>query len=388
MYDYMIIGGGIIGSSIARELAYATNASIAVIEKESQVGMHASGRNSGVIHSGFNLKPGSTKARMCVEGSRKLRDYCREHKVDMDETGTIVAASDSDEVAVLEELLQRGIENEVPGIEMITREQLRQKEQYSAGIAALYSPTGAVVDSAQLLNSIVEDSKKQGVTYIMNSKVKEIDGDNIITTNRTIKAKHIINCAGLYADKIAHMIGIGNAYSVIPFRGEYFEVARDCVNSMIYQPPNLEFPFLSIHLTRETDGRILAGPSAVLSLGRESYDKQINCKETAQMLLSTNFLLLATHPEFLKMAYQNFKTSLTKKAFLEQVRSLVPDIRAEDLTPSRSGIRAQMVERNGKLVDDILVIYSENSTHVLNTVSPGMTCSLAFAEHIVRKISE
>ncbi len=386
MPHYIVIGGGIIGSAIALELGRRQAGEVTVLEKESAVGRHASGRNSGVIHSGINQKPGSMKARMCLEGSRRLREYCSRKGVPMLECGTLVVARHEKEMAVVDRLLSLGRECGVPGLSIIGRTQLKEREPCAEGVAALFSPTGAVVDSLALLKSVASEAQARGIKYRFIHKVMAIQGTRVVTNQGDIQGDYIINCAGLYADQIAHMMGVGKEYRVIPFRGEYMEVKNCGVRSMIYQPPDLRFPFLSIHLTRETDGRVLAGPSAVISCGRESYDKEWDWTETMSMVFSRQFLGLVSSTSFLTVAFQNVRISLSKKVFFEQIRLLAPSIKFEDITPARSGIRAQMVDCKGNMVDDILVERREHSTHILNAVSPGMTCSLAFAEYVVNEV--
>ena len=252
--------------------------------------------------------------------------------------------------------------------------------------AAFLSPTGATVDSPALLQSLAEEAKSAGVNFRFCQKVTAIEKRRVVTDREKIETDYVINCAGLYADKIAHWMGVGRQYRVVPFRGEYLEVKRCDVRSMIYQVPDLRFPFLSIHLTRETDGRVLAGPSAVLAFGREAYDKEWDFKEMGGLFTSRQFWGLVRNPEFLGMAAGNIKTSISKKAFLKQIQSLIPSVQAEQLAPARSGIRAQLVDSKGEMVNDLLVEPGENSTHVLNAVSPGMTSSLAFAEYVARQI--
>ncbi len=383
MKRYVVIGSGVIGSSIAHELARRKLGRITVVEKESSFGFHASGRNSGVIHSGINQKPGTIKATMCLEGSRRLRGYCRDKGVPMNQCGTLVVARDGKELEVLETLLRMGKECGVPDLEIIDKIELHEKEPQAKGIAALFSPTGATVDSLRLLEAIIDDARSLGVEYRFSHQVSGIEGTRLMANQGSIEGDYIVNCAGLYADKIAHMMDVGKEYRVIPFRGEYMELKGCDVRGMIYQPPDLRFPFLSVHLTRETDGRVLAGPSAVLSWGRESYKKEIHWKETLETISSRQFMRMILNPAVLRLALENAKTSLSKHSFCQQVKSLVSGVEDHQFYPFRSGIRAQMVDDHGRLVDDIKVEFKENSTHVLNAVSPGMTCSLAFAEYLV-----
>lgn len=386
MKHYAVIGGGIIGSAIGLALAKRKAGQVTILEKESSLGMHASGRNSGVIHSGINQKPGSVKAKMCVQGSRMLRAYCRQKGVPMNECGTLVVARNEREVGTLKQLFSMGRECGVPGLEIISAAELKEKEPAARGVAALFSPTGATVDSLLLLAAVAEEARSVGVAYRFNCEVLDAKDGRLLLSRGTLEADHVINCAGLQADRVAHRMGVGSRYRIIPFRGEYFEV-KDCkIRSMIYRAPDLRFPFLSIHLTRETSGRVLAGPSAVLSFGRESYHKEWQWRDLADMFSSPQFLRLVTHPAFLRLALQNAGTSLSKRAFLREVQSLAEDVKPDQLLPWRSGIRAQMVDEKGNMVDDILVEYGKNATHVLNAVSPGLTCSLAFAEYVASKI--
>lgn len=385
-YDFIIIGSGVIGAALARELSSRRAGSILVLEKEPSPGQHASGRNSGVIHSGINQKPGSLKAKMCLAGSQRLRAYCVSRKIPMNVCGTLVVARNKEEIQTLEKLKEMGKACGVEGLRLLSREELSKREPEASALTALLSPNGATVDSKALLSALIEEARQSGVQFHFNEEVLKIDKPFIRTKSFPYEAKHLINCAGLYSDKIAHKMGLAKNLRIIPFRGEYMEVKNCLVNSMIYQPPDLRFPFLSIHLTRETDGKVLAGPSAVLALGREAYEKQIVSHEALEMFFSPHFLRLATNKTFLQMAFANAKTCLLKKVFLKQIQSLVPSVRLEDIQPYRAGIRAQMVDSNGKLLDDLLVHYEKDSTHVLNAVSPGMTSALPFAEYVVDRI--
>ena len=221
----------------------------------------------------------------------------------------------------------------------------------------------------------------------MREKILAISNSIVKTESNNYKAKHIINCAGLYADKVAHMMKIALGYEVIPFRGEYMEVKNLALNSMIYQVPNLKYPFLGVHLTKTVNNKVLAGPTVTLSFGRESYNKEINFKESFEMIRSLNFWRMALKREFLKLALENGKISLSKKAFLSEIQKLCSQkISKDDIKPYKSGIRAQMVDNKGRMVKDMLVVFRKDSTHILNAVSPGLTSCLAFAEYVVDNI--
>jgi len=382
-YSYLIIGGGIIGSSVARELAMRGRGPVAVCEKEHELGLHASGRNSGVLHSGINQKPGSLKARMCVEGNRRMRAFCKEHGVRLQECGTVVVSRNRREEQALELLLEMGSQAGVEGLRIMDREELAEREPSVAGEKALISPNGSIVDSEAMVRAVAEDAKASGVEYFLGAEVTAVRDGTVITSRGDFRAVHLINCAGLYTDRIARMMGAGAGYRIIPFRGEYMQLHNCVVNSMVYQVPDLRYPFLGVHLTRTVHGEVLAGPTAMLSFGRESYEKQIRLAESIQMLASVNFWRLVSSAEFLRLVAHNGRISFSDRAFLAEIRTLCPQARMEDMAPYRSGIRAQMVDRRGRMVDDMLVEFRQDSTHVLNAVSPGMTAALAFAEYIV-----
>ncbi len=392
VYDYAIIGGGVIGSAIARKLALETRSNIAVFEKESAVGEHASGRNSGVVHSGFNALPlpkdSSLKSRLCVEGNRLLTNYAWEKGIPFRNCGTFVVARTKAEERSLYMLLGQGLVAGVPGLRIIDGKELNEHEPGVVGNLALYSPTGSIIDGKKLTQQLALDAQSIGAEYFFNHTVQGIGARSLQTTKGEYQIKHLINCAGLYADKIAHMMNVGQEYTIVPFRGEYVELKGAKVNSMVYAAPlNPQYPFLGVHLTTTLEGKVLAGPNAVLAMGREAYNGKVNLKETAQMITTPQFLRLVSSSSFLKLAYENARTSLSKAAFLEETNALLKEPLAMDsLAPYRAGIRAQVVDRQGNMVDNILIRSTHTSTHVLNAVSPGMTCSLAFADYLVNQI--
>ncbi len=386
--SFVIIGGGIIGSGIAREILMRKLGRVIILEKEDHLGEHASGRNSGVIHSGINQSPGSIKAKMCLEGSKRLRQYCREHHVPMNECGTIVVAQNEQEELVLAKLLEMGASVGVENLRMIDQKELNRLEPSVIGKKALVSPSGAVVHSLSLLEKVAAEVKSMNGRYVLSTRAIQIKENRVKTNHGEWEADHIVNAAGLYSDKIAHMMGVGLDYTIIPFRGEYMDVANVHLNTMVYQAPNLKYPFLSVHLTKMIDGRVLAGPTATLSLGRESYKKEIKLNETLEMLAGSTFWRMVSSGEFRNLAFHNARISLFKHEFLKEIQKLCPSVSLKDIASYKSGIRAQMVNRQGKMLDDIVVEFREKSTHILNAVSPGMTSSLAFAEYLVNKIEK
>ena len=388
-YDIVIIGAGIIGSALASELSKRFDIKIAIIDKENSIGYHASSRNSGVIHSGFYYKPNSLKAKLCVEGNLQLNQYCERKNIPFKRTGTLVVGKDNVEKENLEFLLERSKNNNVQGVRIINKEELLKVEPYSMGKFALYSPMGSIVDSKRLVQSIGHDARINGVDILLNQKVrsinKKINKLIINTSTKTVSTKFLINCAGVYADNIAKMMELELNYQIIPFRGEYFELPKNksyMVNSMIYPVPDPKLPFLGIHLTKTIDGRVIVGPNAVLAPGKEAYrNLDVNFNELSKILSYGGFWRMLVNNR--KRVKEEFIQSLMKTKLLDKARDLLPHIELNELIRSYSGIRAQLVDDNGELVDDLVVKEHDDSIHILNAVSPGMTCSIPFANYIV-----
>lgn len=389
LHDVAVIGAGVLGCAVARELKLRhPEKDVILLEKEDRVGAHTSSRNSGVIHSGINQKPGSLKAKLCVQGGRLLKAFCAKENVPMKEVGTVVLARTPEESTTIRELERRAKANGVPGVRVLDRVMLKRAEPFACAEEALLSPKGAIVDSAQLVAAIAADAAKRGVSLVLDAEAKEITdkGEHLAirTAVGNFHARFLVNCAGLHADEVAWMMDVGREYCVIPFRGDYYHLRPErsfLVNSMIYPAPNLELPFLGIHLTKRTDGSVIVGPNASLALGREHYKgSSINWHDTVRMLCDLRFARLMSDLDFLKIALKELRLSFSKGAFAEAARELVPEISKDDLAPDQSGIRAQLVDRRGHLADDFVSDRTDKSFHVLNAVSPAMTCALAFAE--------
>src|SRR3989338_4932849 len=394
-YDAIIVGAGVIVCAVARALAEKQPRwKILVLEKERDVARHTSGRNSGVIHSGFNAAPGTLKARFCVEGNRRLREYCKKRGVAMQEVGTVVVALNDEDESVLAALLRRGRENGVPGIEIVPQARLRELEPHSAGRAALHSPTGSIVDGAGVARAYAEDATAAGVSFSFFHRVLGVEssgpGHRIRTDRDICESDHFVNCAGLYADRIAHTMGVAKDLTIYPFRGDYFRLVESkshLVRSMIYPAPNVKYPFLGIHFTKKVTGEVLAGPNAVLAFGRESYRPlDIHLGDTVSMLSDARFWRIVAGPEFRALAVEQLKTTLFKRVFLDRARWLLPQLELGDIARAQSGNRAQLVNRAGNLVEDLVIEESGRSIPVLNAVSPGLTCSLPFADYVVEKL--
>ena len=388
-YDIIIIGGGIIGCAIAKSIISKTKKKVAVLEKENHVGEHASSRNSGVIHSGFYYKPNSLKARFCVEGNKKLLEYCLLNNVPYKKTGTLVVAKNEHDSETLYKLLDRGKINNVPGIKIVNNDELRKIEPYVKGKKGLYSPTGSIVNSKILVKTMAAETKNNGVDFLFGEQVLKISQKNdqilVNTKNYKIKSKYLINCAGIYADRIANLTGLKLNYRIIPFRGKYYQLIKEksfLLKSMVYPIPDPNLPFLGIHITRTIDNNIIVGPNAVLAFGREAYsNKQFSISDIKDIISYDGFwkmMLLNS----VKMKNE-FIQSFSKGKFVEQAQNLIPNLKSADFQEGYSGIRAQLVDRDGKLVDDLIIKNQNNITHILNAVSPGMTCSLPFADYVV-----
>ena len=388
-YDVAIVGGGVVGCSAAKHLAERSSHSVCVIEKEHRLGEHQSGRNSGVLHPGFNYPPGSTKAAFATEGTRRMKAYAEEHGVPIEEFGVVVAATDRKEEARLRDLQSQAEANGITA-EIIGREELREREPHAAGRTALYCPEAASIDSLQYLHTLAKEAKNLGVDFFMGHRVEAVDrrgsGHRLATSNGEIRADYLLNAAGLYADELAAELGVGESYRVIPFRGEYYELVpdrADLCETMIYPAPDPELPFLGVHFTRRTDGKVIVGPNAVLAFGREAYrTTDVDLRELARTLCYPGFWKLMASPRMLRVGWEELNKSYRKERFVAAARELVPDARPADFRRSYAGIRAQLVSADGDLVKEPVFEHGPDSLHVLNAVSPGLTCSLPFGDHL------
>jgi L-2-hydroxyglutarate oxidase len=391
MYDVAIVGGGIVGLSTGMALAKQyPQLKIVMIEKEETIACHQTGRNSGVIHSGIYYKPGSLKARFAREGNRELVDFCKTYGITYEMCGKVIVAVDKQELELMDNLYKRGLENGLR-VKKIGREELLELEPHVNGIGAIHVLDCGIVDYKKVsltYQRLIEEFDNEFRFSTKVEKVYENSDEVTLETNRgTIKARYLINCAGLYSDKLAKMAGLETGMKIVPFRGEYYELVKEkehLVKNLIYPVPNPNFPFLGVHLTRMITGGIHAGPNAVLAFRREGYKKtDVHMKELFEVL---------GYPGFWKMALPNVKEgmhelirSLFKKAFLKSLQRLVPEIQMNDIVPSSSGVRAQALTRDGRLVDDFAIFEGKRSIHVCNAPSPAATASLKIGQEIVRR---
>ena len=390
MYDVAIIGGGIIGLSAAyKVIKEYSSKKLIVIEKEPRVAAHQTGNNSGVIHSGIYYKPGSSKAVNCRFGVKTLLQFCDKYGIKYDLCGKLIIANNERELPRLMELYNRGMRNNVPGIRLLDKDGIKEREPHTVGIKGIHSPTTGIIDYQDVCNVCVNIIEQNGGKIQLNSKVIDIvrDNDGIVieTTQGKFHSKSVINCSGLYSDRIAKMSETNLGIKIIPFRGEYYKLKTDrahLVKNLIYPVPNPEFPFLGVHFTRKIDGTVEAGPNAVLAFDREGYTKtDVNFKDLFDILGYPAFWKLGKR--YWKVGIAEMLRSYIKISFVNALRKLIPEIESDDLISGGSGVRAQALTKNGKLLDDFYIIRDKNITHVLNSPSPAATSAFAIAEHIV-----
>lgn len=389
-YDVVIIGGGIVGLAVGREITRRfPQLGLAVLEKEARVGAHQSGHNSGVIHSGVYYKPGSMKARTCVPGAAAMVEFCREHGVKYDICGKVIVATSVEEVARLRDLLERGRANGVEGLRMLRPEELREIEPHATGVAALHVPTTGVTDYAKVCEKYAELIAAQGGTVKTSTKVVGLRADEnetiLESSGGAISAGVVINCAGLFSDRISRMAGERPEVQIVPFRGEYYDLVPEragLVRALIYPVPDPRFPFLGVHFTRRIHGGVDAGPNAIFAFKREGYRaRDFSLRDTAESLMFPGFWRVAA--KHWRMGKDEARRSVNKASFVSGLQRLVPEVRAEDLVPGGSGVRAQAIHRSGALVDDFQFSQSKRMLHLYNVPSPAATASIAIGKTVV-----
>ena len=391
VYDVAIIGAGIVGLATVLELTTRyPRLRIIVLDKEKQIANHQSGHNSGVIHSGVYYRPGSLKARFCVQGAADIVRFCQSHKISHAICGKLIVATAEDQRPALEELHRRAIANRVSGVRILGPEQLREFEPHATGVAALLVPGAGITAYRRVAEKFAELALAAGAEIVTESEVHAIRANNgdflLETSSGEIQSRFFINCAGLHSDRIARMTGAQLPVRIIPFRGEYYQLSPEksaLVQSLIYTVPDPRFPFLGVHFTRRITGEVEAGPNAVLAMRREGYRKSDFSVEDVSDQLS--------FPGFWRMAAKYWKTgcaemyrSFSKPAFVRALQTLIPEIGEADVVPGGSGVRAQAVDRTGALVDDFSFVIHGKALHVCNVPSPAATASLPIGRHIVQ----
>jgi L-2-hydroxyglutarate oxidase len=396
-YDCAIIGSGIVGLATAMTLLQARpGLRVVVLEKESDVAQHQSGRNSGVIHSGIYYKPGSLKARMAREGNESMCRFCAEHDLPFEVCGKIIVATDQRELPLLENLLQRGRQNGLE-IEPLAAGRAREIEPHVRCLAALRVPSTGIVSYravARKYEELIRDAGGELLFETAVTTVRHTGTEQIVETQRgEICARFVVNCAGLHSDRLARRNGADPGAQVVPFRGEYYELVpekRSLVKALIYPVPNPAFPFLGVHFTRMIDGSIHAGPNAVLALHREAYTRALpsmrELRDFRETMMFPGFWRLAA--KHWDEGWREVVRSYSKRAFVCSLQKLIPEITERDVVPCAAGVRAQALRRDGSLVDDFLIVRGRNSLHVCNAPSPAATASLEIAKEIVQQIPE
>lgn len=391
-YDYIIIGAGIIGLTIARELKKREpEVSICILEKESDVAAHASGRNSGVLHAGFYYSANSLKAKFTKDGNQAMRAYCKLNGLQLNECGKLVVAKDETELAGLEELKLRADINGVQLIWMNEQEIASIDPNAKTYRKALYSPTTASVDPVEVCRTLKRENVENGVEFHFLTKYRKHRGDLLVTSSGTFKYNYLINCAGLYADSIAHDFGFGEKYTIIPFKGIYLKYTKNKTDVVtnIYPVPNLKNPFLGVHYTKTVDGSIKIGPTAMPAFWRENYQglQGFNLKEFLQIVGFELKLFITNSFHFRRLAFQEMRKYI-KSYFVGLGMGMVKEIDPKGFGHFlRPGIRAQLLNvETLELVQDFVIEGDKRSMHVLNAVSPAFTCSMPFAAYVVDHI--
>lgn len=388
--DVVIVGAGIVGLATAWKLqSRLPESRIQVVERSDRVAAHQSGHNSGVLHSGIYYKPGSLKATTCRDGKRQMEAFCDEHSIAWDRCGKVVVATTADEVERLARIEERGRLNGVQ-FTRIDTDQLRELEPHAAGLAALHVPETGIVNYAVVCERLRQLIIDRGGDVRFGFCVDEVQasGDSLTIKSQRgdkVACSRMINCGGLYSDRVCRIAGGTPEAKIVPFRGEYYELAvasQSLCRNLIYPVPDPAFPFLGVHFTRMINGGVECGPNAVLALAREGYSwRKWNAKDLAETFSFTGFHRMAS--KHWRMGLGEMYRSLSKPAFVTALQKLIPRLKSSDLVPGRSGVRAQAISPDGSLVDDFVISHSEHAIHVLNAPSPAATASLAIADKIV-----
>lgn len=387
-YDVAIIGGGIIGCATAMALTRKKPISALILEAESTLAAHQTGNNSGVIHSGLYYKPGSLKAKNCVQGREAMYKFCAENEIAHERCGKVVVATHDEEIPMLNTLEERGRANGLKGIRRLSIEELEEYEPHVSGIDGLFVPDTGIVDYIQVTEKFAEIAKKNGSDIHLYSRVTSCQRSSgwlvLETTQGIVHCKNLVNCAGLQSDRVAKTCGVEPGLKIIPFRGEYYELipeSQHLVKNLVYPVPDLEFPFLGVHFTRMIQGGVEAGPNAVLAFKREGYKKtSFSIRDSLETFTYGGFIKLIR--PYWKMGFGEMWRSFSKKAFVKALQRLIPELRTSDVSSGGSGVRAQALEPNGTLLDDFRIVEADRMIHVLNAPSPAATASISIGEKI------
>jgi L-2-hydroxyglutarate oxidase LhgO len=388
----VVVGAGIVGLATALALrGSAEHPDVVVLEKESEVVRHQTGHNSGVIHSGPYYRPGSLKAQLCTQGRRRLIRFLDEHRIRYELCGKVIAAVGEAELPALEEIHRRGIANGVEGLRLLTPEEVRALEPNAVATRGLHVPTTGIVDYREVGRAMASDLMSQGVEIVLGAPVTAVvpgeRGLTVRTGSGEFAARYLVNCAGLWSDRVAMLCGVDPPVRILPFRGEYYVLRpdrRSLVRGLLYPVPDPDQPFLGVHFTRRISGEVEAGPNAVLAFAREGYRRRdVDPVDLGHEVTAPGFLPMARH--FWRTGLYEMVRSLSKPEFVRSLQKLVPSIGSEDLSPGGSGVRAQALAPDGRLVDDFVFAQSPRALHVLNAPSPAATASLAIGEYVATR---
>lgn len=392
-FDIAVVGGGIVGAATAYQLQQVfPDQSVAILEKEGELAKHQTGRNSGVIHSGIYYKPGSYKARNCVAGRKALVQFAKQHNVQHDICGKVIVATDESELANLEHIYQRGVENGVEGLEKITAAQIKEVEPFCEGIAGIRVGCTGIIDFTGVTNKLAEllTAQHDQSRVLLNCEVQAVNNQSdhtlLETTQGRIRARRVVFCGGLQADRLAKKDGVKLDMAVLGFRGDYFELSeqgKHKVKHLIYPVPNPKFPFLGVHFTRMTDGSVECGPNAVFVFKREGYRKtDFDMRDTSDALkFGGTWKFFAKHWRF---GIEEYRRAFSKPEFLRQLQRLIPSLEMSDLAHHRAGVRAMALSETGDMIDDFKIEHQGNNIHVLNAPSPAATAALAIGEEVAQ----
>lgn len=396
-FDYIVIGGGIVGSATAYKLSLKfPGSSIALIEKEAELAAHQTGRNSGVIHSGIYYKPGSLKALNCLEGRRQLVEFAQAHGIEHEICGKLILATQPEEIELLEAIYDRGLQNKTPGIRFLEEKEIPEYEPFAKGLKAIWVPVAGIIDYPAVTRKFIElmlQARPENTMYL-SEDVKGIERSGsrveIKTSKRVLAAEQVVVCGGLQSDRIAKMDGLNLDMQIVGFRGDYYELteqARKKVKHLIYPVPDPRYPFLGIHFTPMIGGHVECGPNAVFTFKREGYSRtSFSLKDSLQALAYGGTWRLFY--KNWRKGMEEYRRAFSNGLFLKEARKMIPSLTQEEIYPTRSGVRAQAVGPEGQMVDDFVIVKNRGVTHVVNAPSPAATACLAIADEVLKKVIE
>ncbi|MCX6181538.1 MAG: L-2-hydroxyglutarate oxidase [Bacteroidetes bacterium] len=396
-FDIVIVGGGIVGLATGYQISKQySDLSIAVVEKEKELGEHQTGHNSGVLHSGLYYTPGSKKAILCLEGKEEMVAFAREQNIAHDICGKIIVATEEKELKNLDKIFQNGVANAVPGIEKIDAKRISEIEPHCVGIAGIWVPSSGIINYKEVCNKLAELLEKgnpKNKVFLGEECFTIMEGEKfstIKTNKKSIQANIVVACAGLQCDRIAKKDQLDPQMKIVPFRGDYYELSeqgKKKVRNLIYPVPDPDFPFLGVHFTRMIDGSVECGPNAVFGFKREGYSRtSFSLKDTIDSLsYKGTWILFKNH---WRQGIQEYKRAFSKQLFLKSLQKLIPDLTLDDIQPARAGVRAQALDAQGKMIADFKIEFKGKHVHVLNAPSPAATASLAIGRHILEEIKK